>query len=304
MSARHGRARSPRGILLFALASAASGLGCKKKGPDSYVYSVFVEESPSVKAESLEIDGKAIALTKQYPRGKSFSVTFPAAEYLSEKKASVVVGTSCGPTKLDGKLTVGITKADTRASEDYARKNLNKGANDFTASFVPAAPPQLADVYVDFDGATGAAVTVGTIAVDPKSKAERVPLGTCPTAGEVKVGGASVGTITVKPGNLPGKPDVAGIAFVDAKGGHCYEKKTHVYVEKDVNTENMALSTPERLEGKRVYVVDLDDFLTPSPTTLTTKDDFPSRVEIRRCDLAPAKGGAPTKGGATKKRKK
>jgi hypothetical protein len=294
MSSRAGPGRSTRGIVLFAIASAVLGVGCKKKGPDSFVYSVFVEEG-AVKADGLEIDGKAIALTKQYPTGKSFHVTLPAAEFLIEKKASVVVGTTCGPTKLTGTMTVGITKADTRTSEQYERGKLAKSENDLTAAFVPATPPQLADVYVDFDGAPGAGVTVGTMAVAPKEKSERIPLGTCPTAGEVKVDGAVVGTLAVQGRKLIGKSDVPGTVFVDAKGGHCYEKKVHIYVEKDDNTANMARSAPERLEGRRVYSVDIDDFLTPSPETLTTKDDFPSRVEIRRCALAPAKGAPPKK---------
>ncbi|MBX3189790.1 MAG: hypothetical protein KF819_22385 [Labilithrix sp.] len=270
-----------RFLLLVVFAAVLPGFDCKKRGADSYVYSIFVDESLA-KVEGLELGGKPLTVAAQQPTGKSFEVTLAAKEMMVEKNAVVSMTTTCGVSRLPAKITVGITKSDSRSGEERERGLLAKGKNDLTATAVLMSPPRVADVYLDTEG-SAAPVTVGTMAVDPAKSPHRLPLGPCPTADEVKIGGASVGRMPVVP-RKTAADDKPGTAFVDVRGGHCYESKLHLYADKDKNTENMARSAPKRLEPQqRVYVVEIDDFLKAPPETVTSKDALPSRTEIRRC---------------------
>lgn len=269
-------------VVLAAVTLGGCGRLPKRSKPEPagpFEYSVFVP-SGSADVEGLEVDGKPLgAPTTSVAGGKGWKLVLPKAEHLVHKRVSVVLTTSCGSTKVPGQANVGIARSGTREAEDAERRE----HPELVLSEIKFAPPPTARVHVDADGLPAAKVTVGAYPLDAKRRTT-VPLGACPTGADVMVDGVVVGKVP-PPKDATSPPTV----FVDAKGGRCYERVLHVYVEKDVDTRNMDRGAPKRLEGARVYVEDVDDFLTPSPSKVESKDAMPIRAEIRRCPAAPAK---------------
>lgn len=277
------RLRAPLLVFLAALPLTSA---CKKAKarPAQYDYSVFVPYS-GAKIEGAELDGKPLTKGDDLARGTRFTIVVSAAEHVADKPVQVILQTSCGPTKVPGKLVFGLAKSAGPASEDKERDEV-KAPGDKVLSEIEYAAPPLVDVFVDTDGASGAKVAVGALPLEDEKPPFRVALGACPTARDVRVDGTSVGTLAAKA--LPYDKDKPPVrAFVDAKGGHCYEKKVHVYVEQGTG-DNIAPSKIEQLAPARVYEVEVDDFLVPSPDKVTSKESFPTRLEIRRCAPAPA----------------
>jgi hypothetical protein len=277
---------SRRAPLLAYLCALAVVSACKKPAtavPTQYDYAVFVPYS-GAEVEGVELDGKPITKVDELARGTRFTAVVATADHAAQKPLQVVLKTSCGSTKVPGTLVFGLVKSSGAASEDQERAVVKPGDKVLSEVRYDAAP--VVDVFVDVDGAEAAKVAVGALPLDKGKPPFRVALGACPTARDVRVDGASVGTLGAKA--LPFDADKPPVrAFVDAKGGHCYESKLHVYV-KEGTGENIAQSKVEPLAGARVYDVEVDDFLVPSPDKVTSKDDFPMRREIRRCAAAPA----------------
>lgn len=266
-------------MLLLGVLTLALLPGCKK-GPApkaEYRYSVFVEGTT---IESLEIGGNTLKPTSTTGRGASFKLTLPSAKYLVDESPKVTLTTTCGSTVFAGKITVGIIRGTSHGDEDGQRRETTDALPEVTAT-VDFEGPLHAKVFVDRDGKPAASVAVGATLLDPKSESTELLLGTCPTARTIQVDGAPVGTLDwPAPKN---KTDVP-VGFIDAAGGHCYERITHTYVTKDTTISPYAnLGSTTKLEGKRGYVEAFDDFLKPSPDHVTTTDGMDSRYEIRRC---------------------
>ena len=264
---------------IFLLALVLLAVGCKKAKPATYKYSVYVPSSGPV--EGLEIDGKALKAASSTPQGASFEITLPASEYLVEKALTVKLATTCGTSSFSAKADVGLTKADTRSSEDDERKNILLGYLTANATFTG---PTEARIYVDRDGAPSATVQIGTTTLDPKFDVSVIPLGVCPASDEIKIAGVASGSLHFKP---KAEKDPPPMAFIDAAGGHCYELAEHVYVDKTWDPTHLEGGKVLRLEGQRGYLAHIDDFLKPSPRELTTKDALSSRYEVRRCAPKP-----------------
>ncbi|CAN5195801.1 hypothetical protein BH09MYX1_BH09MYX1_09160 [soil metagenome] len=199
---------------------------------------------------------------------------------------TVTIATSCGDSAIAAKATVGISKADTRSSEDQERTLLTADFPHLTGHATFTAPPE-ATIWVDRAGSESTPIQIGTTTLDPKLPSSRVVLGACATSDQIKIGGVALGSLHLDAKD-PKKPPMG---FVDAAGGHCYEVVEHVYVDKTWDSENIDGGKIVRLEGQRGYATPIDDFLTPSPTELTTKDALSSRFEVRHC--APKLNHAP-----------
>lgn len=276
------------GPLVGLSALLVASTGCRAK-PKSFAYHVYVEGGHA-QVEGLKLEGRPLKLLDSSPRSKSFEAIVPAGEYLTQKSLTVTLTTSCGTSDLPATVDVGITKATDVNSEGYERKraleDTKKGQPLFLTAGALFTAPREADVYLDVDGSPGASVTVGSTAVPAPTTAlpiARIALGTCPTAGEVKVGGKAVGALAVKPRNVTGRAEpIPGTAFVDVQGGHCYEAVPHLY-KQATDSSSPDAGDLKKLEGQRVYSLDIDDFLKPSPRELTAKELYPTRTEIRRC---------------------
>ncbi|MBK8994394.1 MAG: hypothetical protein IPM35_01385 [Myxococcales bacterium] len=270
----------PLAVLIVAL------LACKKQppAPAEYEYRIFVEGRSGVLLGA-EMAGKPLDAGKQEARGMSFSVKVPAAEHAADRAFSVVLSTSCGTEKVPAKLALGIARAKGAASEDRERQQTKPG--DLVLTELEYTAPKVARVYLDTDGAGGAKVLVGAIQLAATKNEHDVVLGSCATAREVKVDGKVAGSVVDAPRTVTGasgkKLEVPGTTLVDPTGKHCYEVLLHTYVDKTVDTTNMAASKPKRLEGASVHATNIDDFLKESPKEIKSEDDFPSRYEIRRC---------------------
>lgn len=275
----------------FALLVLLALLACKNKppAPSEYEYHIFVEGQAGTLVGA-EMAGKALEGGRKEARGMSYWVKVPAGEHASDRAFSVLVATSCGTEKLPATLTLGIARGKGAADEDRERAGTKPGAMVLTELEYTA--PKLARVFVDADGAGSAKVEVGTTVL-PTSQAEHdVVVGTCATAKDAKVDGKPAGTVNDRPRTVDGpsgkRIEVPGTTLIDPTGKHCYEVVKHVYADKETDTSNMARSEPKRLEGSKLYLEEVDDFLKESPKEMKSEDAFPMRNEIRRCA---AKGG-------------
>lgn len=275
-----------RAFLTFALiASPVFAPACNKKpaAPAEYTYRLFVEGRPG-SVLGLDVDGKPLPAGKESARGVSFETKIPSAELGTGRAFQVILATSCGSDKIEGKLAVGLTKSTDASGEKREREQLRPGEQ--LLSEVQYAAPRVARVFLDTDGAASAKVEVGQTQLDSSKVEHEVVVGGCATGREIKVDGKPWGSVNDAPrtstasGNIVNAP---GTTLVDVSGNHCYERVTHVYVDKNLDTKNMAGSAPKQLEGGKVYAEEIDDFLKPSPQELTASDIFPSRNEIRRC---------------------
>lgn len=270
----------PLAVLIVAL------LACKKQppAPAEYEYRIFVEGRSEV-LRGVEMAGKPLDGGKQEARGMSFTVKVPSAEHAADRAFTVVVSTSCGTEKLPATLALGIARAKGAASEDRERQEVKPGQAVLTELEYTA--PKVARVYLDTDGAGSAKIEVGTTQLVTTKNEHDVVLGSCSTAREVKIDGKAVGTVADQPRTVTGasgkKVETPGTTLVDPTGKHCYEVLLHTYVDKTVDTTNMAAAKPKRLEGAHVHATEIDDFFKESPKEIKSADDFPSRYELRRC---------------------
>ncbi len=272
-------------ICVFVLTAACNR---KPKAPDKYEYHVFVDRQ----AEAAEMDGKPLAGGKSVGTGTTYSVTIPSGEYATDHKFTVTLKTTCGTEKVPATLEVGLSKASDHSGEDRERKDTKPGEK--VLSSLAYSAPERARVFLDTSDSAAGPVEVGGMPLQMDKAEQEIPVGNCPTARDVKVGGKVVGKLNDKgrtKSGASGKSEkIPATTLIDACGKHCFEKVIHVYVDKQQDTSNMDRGKPKKLEGSYVYAEDIDDFLKPSPKELTASaDDVPIRTEIRHCS---AKGGA------------
>ena len=138
----------PRASLALCLCALAFVPACKKAKapPEKYDYAVFVPYA-GADVEGAELDGKPLTKVDDLARGTRFTTVVATSDHVAGKPLQVILKTSCGSTKVPGKLVFGLVKSEGAASEDQERAQVKSG--DKVLSEVRYDAPPLVDVYVD-----------------------------------------------------------------------------------------------------------------------------------------------------------
>lgn len=262
-SATGPRVRSVAFVTLSLLATFA---GCREKpAPSSFNYSLSLGRDSEFPVDDrgspLVLNGKEIGLLTSHG---GVSLALPGDQWLSDPgtRLAVRISTTCGPTDVPFSVSLG------RSAEERARKEHPESTSFLVIE--PAMKPTMATIYVDnVDGKQEAAVTVGKLERREAAGARStltVPLGDCPEAREVRIGGEKVG-------ELP-PPRDSHAALIDVVGGHCYAMTVADYDRPEVaGVIAHEADKPQMFSGTRVLEVPRVSYLLElAPDKLTSTD--------------------------------